>query len=61
MAEVAIGWVELYESGDGWRFRIRGRNGEIIATGESYADRRNADAAVLALVGPDVEVREVTN
>lgn len=58
MAEVQVGWVEIYHAADGWRFRVKGRNGEVLASGESYADRRNADAVILALVGPEVEVRE---
>jgi len=28
--------IEVYQAADGWRFRIKGKNGEIIAVGESY-------------------------
>lgn len=59
MAEVVVGWAELYHAGDGWRFRIKARNGEVVATGESYTEKRNAEAALIALVGTEVEVREV--
>lgn len=27
---------EIYEATDGWRWRIRAANGEIIANGEAY-------------------------
>lgn len=59
MAEVTVGWAERYHSGDGWRFRIKGRNGETISTGEAYTEKANCTAAIVALVGEDVEIREV--
>jgi uncharacterized protein YegP (UPF0339 family) len=37
---------ELYRSTDGWRWRLRAANGEIVASGESY---RNRDAAIHAV------------
>jgi len=34
--------LEIYASKDGFRFRLKGRNGEIVAIGESYTRRRDA-------------------
>ena len=58
MARVEIGWGELYQIIGGWRLRIVGSNGEIIAYGESYVNKADAVAALRALVG-NHEVREV--
>jgi len=52
---------EIYRAPDGWRWRLKSRNGEIVASGEAYtskrgaergaaACRRNAAAAVLMFV-----------
>lgn len=51
--------AQVFQRGDGWRFRIKGANGEVIATGESYKAKRDAIAAAAALVPAGVEV-EVT-
>lgn len=37
---------EVYEAKDGWRFRLRAGNGEPIASGEAYANRRDAIHAI---------------
>lgn len=38
---------ELYKSKNGWRFRLRARNGRIVAnSGESYRRRVDAMKAV---------------
>jgi uncharacterized protein YegP (UPF0339 family) len=37
---------ELYQSGGGWRWRLRAANGEIVASGEAY---RNKDDCVHAV------------
>lgn len=58
MAEVKVTHAELYRASDGWRFRIKAANGEPIASGEAYVDRRDAVAAIAAL-NPDLEVVEV--
>lgn len=34
--------VEVYQSPDGWRWRAKAANGEVIASGESYVDKRGA-------------------
>lgn len=33
---------EVYQSGKGFRFRLKAGNGEIVATGESYATKDGA-------------------
>jgi uncharacterized protein YegP (UPF0339 family) len=35
--------IEFYQDTDGaWRFRVKGRNGEIVAGSEPYASKANA-------------------
>jgi uncharacterized protein YegP (UPF0339 family) len=58
MAEVIATKVEVYLSVDGWRFRVKAANGEVIAVGEAYADKRDCYAAVAALT-PHIEPVEV--
>ena len=42
--------IEVYQDGAGeWRFRIKGANGEIVATGEGYSDKSGACEGVRAL------------
>jgi uncharacterized protein YegP (UPF0339 family) len=57
--KVTASRAQVFERGDGWRFRIKAANGEVIATGESYVDKRDAIAAVEALVpeGTPIEVQ----
>lgn len=31
--------IEIYQTETGWRWRIKGNNGEIMATGEEYKTR----------------------
>jgi uncharacterized protein YegP (UPF0339 family) len=38
--------AEVYQGADGWRFRIKASNGEIIATGEAYETKAGATAGV---------------
>jgi len=39
--------VEIYEDKKKqWRWRLRGRNGKILASGEGYASKRNVIKAV---------------
>lgn len=38
--------AEVYPAADGWRFRIKASNGEIIATGEAYESKTGATAGV---------------
>ena len=42
---------EVYEGPDGWRFRIKAMNHEIVATGESYENREDAVFIVEKLTG----------
>jgi uncharacterized protein YegP (UPF0339 family) len=37
---------ELYQQANQWRWRLRAANGEIIASGESYWNRQDAEHAV---------------
>lgn len=59
-AKVQATRAQVFQRWDGWRFRIKGGNGEVIATGESYSRKADALAAVAALVpeGTPVEVTE---
>ena len=41
---------QIYRSKDGWRFRLKARNGRIVATGESHPSKANAERAALRLV-----------
>ena len=36
------GHAEIVKSKDGWRWRIRALNGEIVSTSESYTRREDA-------------------
>ena len=36
---------EVYKARDGWRWRLRARNGRIIAQGESHTRKRDAERA----------------
>lgn len=37
---------EVYEAEDGWRWRLKGLNGEIVAMGEAHTSRRDAQRAL---------------
>lgn len=56
MPDVQVKSAEVYRAADGWRFRIKAANGEVIAMGEAYADKRDAFAAARGLTD---EVKEV--
>jgi uncharacterized protein YegP (UPF0339 family) len=43
--------ITIYRNGDGWRWRIKAGNREIMAVGEAYTRRRNAEKAVAKLFG----------
>lgn len=37
------GWLEIFEDARGqWRYRVKARNGEIVAASEGYATKGNA-------------------
>jgi uncharacterized protein YegP (UPF0339 family) len=40
---------EIYKARDGWRWRLRGANGEIIARGEAYSRKSNARRGIRAM------------
>jgi len=48
--EVAKYFIEPWKSKDGWRFRLRHKNGRIIASSEAYSNKRNMSISVNALV-----------
>lgn len=52
-------YAEVYQSEDGWRFRIKGANHEIMATGESYTTKASAITGVLR-VHPGIDIIEMT-
>lgn len=33
---------EVYSAADGWRWRLKAANGEIVATGEAHTRKRDA-------------------
>ena len=35
-------WIELWTSRNGWRWRIRARNGNKLATSENYSSKTRA-------------------
>lgn len=37
---------EVYKATDGWRVRVSDANGEVLLSGEAYADRRDAEHVV---------------
>lgn len=39
---------EIYEAQDGWRWRLKSANGEIVASGEGYVRKQGALAGVQA-------------
>ncbi len=41
--------AEIYQSKDGWRFRIKAGNGEVVATGEAYSSEDGAKKGVAAV------------
>ena len=42
--------IEIYKSKDGWRWRVKGKNGEIVASGEAYSSRSSALRGVTTLI-----------
>lgn len=50
----------VYPSTDGWRWRMIADNGEIVATGEAYVRRRDAEdvlALLIRTVDAEVTIR----
>lgn len=52
-AKVQAARGQVFRRGDGWRFRIKGGNGEVIASSEAYRNRKDAEAAARALLPDD--------
>lgn len=40
---------EIYKARDGWRWRLRGGNGETVAQGEAYSRKSNARRGIRAM------------
>lgn len=38
---------EVYEAKDGWRWRLRAKNGRIVCTGEAHPRKRDARRALI--------------
>lgn len=51
-------WVEVYATSDGWRWRLKSGNGEIMASGEAHTRKSDAVRAACSSVG-DLPVRVV--
>jgi uncharacterized protein YegP (UPF0339 family) len=41
--------IEVFRAADGWRFRFRAENGEVIAQSEAYQNRADAVATAQLL------------
>jgi uncharacterized protein YegP (UPF0339 family) len=41
--------VEIYKADDGWRWRAKAGNGEIVATGESHGTAADAQRAAMGV------------
>lgn len=50
--------VELFKGEDGWRLRLKARNGRILTVSEAYFSKWNAKRAARKNF-PAVELREV--
>lgn len=50
--------VEVYKADDGWRWRAKAGNGEIVASGESY-ERRADLLDLVERMYPDAEIASV--
>jgi len=40
---------EYYKSSDGWRWHLKGRNGEIVASGEAYTRKADVLRAIIRI------------
>lgn len=50
--------IEVFQSADGWRWRMRARNGEIVAQSESYTRRESAEDTATMLTGAKLVLEE---
>jgi uncharacterized protein YegP (UPF0339 family) len=57
--------AEIWPAPDGWRWRVAGANSEILATGEAYVRKVDAEAVLRLLFGTagpvDVTIRDHGN
>jgi len=51
-------YAEVYKSTDGWRWRLKGGNHEVIATGEAYKTKWGAKRGVRKL-NPNLVVKDL--
>lgn len=51
-------YVEIYKADDGWRWRLKGANHQIMATGEAYTTKWGVRRAVKK-IRPHSMVREL--
>ncbi len=54
---------EIYASSNGWRWRLKAGNGEVVATGEEYASKDGAvrGCEAVARAAADAEIVEVVS
>jgi len=51
--------IQIYQSTDGqWRFRIRSRNGQIVAQSEGYKQRKSALKTAQTLAAAVYTIKE---
>lgn len=43
--------AEIYRSRKGWRFRLKGRNGEIVAASQAYSRKHDAKRGAERVLG----------
>lgn len=53
---------EYYKSKDGWRWRLRSANNEIIASGEAYRNKKDCIACMQLILdlAPDTPIVKIT-
>ncbi len=61
--EVGMAKFEVYQSKNGYRWRLKAGNGEVVATGEEYTTKDGAvrGCEAVARAAADAEVVEVEN
>ncbi len=50
---------EIYRSGEEWGWRLKARNGEIIAVGEGYKNKADCLATIDLLQSKDTETAPI--
>jgi uncharacterized protein YegP (UPF0339 family) len=54
-----LGYVEVYETSDGWRWRIVANNHEVVALGEAHTTEGHARRAVDRVLVIAASIKEV--